>query len=96
MAVIFANCPSCLHQFSLELGEVKSGRRRFTVLCSNCEYYIKFDYRLIMAPGSKTDLKSEEIGEVVALRSKESVEVRFRRGTFLIENDRLHLKEGQL
>ena len=67
MAVIFANCPSCLHQFSLELGEVKPGRHRFTVLCSNCEYIIRFDYRLIMAPGSKTDLKPKEIEEVLTL-----------------------------
>jgi len=67
VSVVFAECPSCLHQFNLELGEVMSGRHRFTVLCSNCDYYIRFDYRLIMAPVSKVELKSEEIEEVLTL-----------------------------
>ena len=47
-----------------------------------------------------SDLVSpDEPGEVVGLRAKDSVEVRFRRGTFLIALDRLALhrsEEGEM
>ena len=35
----------------------------------------------------------DEVGEVVGLRSKQTAEVRFRRGTFLIPYEKLNIKK---